>query len=357
MRAGRAVPDPNDGGAPGDSPSERGPAGPRRNVRRTLVIIALLVVVAIAGFVPLPYAGLAPGSALAVEEIADLDGAVPGDVNGDLLLTTVSLRRQLTALELAQAWLDDAVTVQESGEVTPPDVDVEEFRRAQRRLFVEAADVAAAVGMRAAGLEVEVTGSGAQVVTVLPDTPAAAALQPGDVLVGADGLPVDLASDLVNLVAERQVGDEVHLEVRRDGERSEIPVELVELSESRRPGLGIAITTVDLDIVLPVDFTIDQGQIGGPSAGLMVALTVYELTNDTDLLRGRTVAGTGTISFDGVVGPIGGIEQKVVAARRAGAELFLAPQEHLDEAREAAQGDLEVVGVRSFEDAVAALRV
>ncbi|HJV30720.1 MAG TPA: S16 family serine protease, partial [Bacillales bacterium] len=68
-------------------------------------------------------------------------------------------------------------------------------------------------------------------------------------------------------------------------------------------------------------------EIGGPSAGFMFSLEIYNQLTKEDLTKGYQIAGTGTIASDGKVGPIGGIEQKIIAADKAGAEIFFAPNE------------------------------
>ena len=107
---------------------------------------------------------------------------------------------------------------------------------------------------------------------------------------------------------------------------------------------------------LPFDVRVNVSDVGGPSAGLMVALATYQLATTTDLVHGRVVAGTGTIDLAGNVGPIGGIGEKVAGAERDGATLFLAPAEEAGNARAAAGSHLKVVAVRTFADALAALR-
>ena len=127
------------------------------------------------------------------------------------------------------------------------------------------------------------------------------------------------------------------------------------VSSIGRPALGVALQSVDPKIDLPFAVKVNQGDIGGPSAGLMLALSVYDLASATDLARGRVIAGTGTIDLDGRVGEIGGIAEKVVGARRAGAVLFLAPATQAGDARKAAGGRIRVVAVKTFQDAVDAL--
>ncbi|MGI8758419.1 MAG: YlbL family protein [Acidimicrobiales bacterium] len=311
----------------------------------------LLVVAGLA--VPLPLVVIAPGSAIAVGERVEL-GREPDPLSGELLLTTVSIS-QPTAFGVVQAWLAERTEVLSQGEVFPAGVDREEFGEAQRELFRESSEVAAAVGLRAAGEEVEISGEGALVAQVLEGSPADELLLPGDVVIGADDRTIELASDLVVALSSRSAGDEVVLTVLRDGTEQEVRVELRQVEDLGRPALGVAVTTVALDVALPFPVEVDQGRIGGPSAGLMIALTVYDLADAGDLVEGRTVAGTGTIDLDGNVGPVGGVDAKVVAARQAGASIFLVPEGEAALAEEAAGDDIEVIPVATIDDAIAAL--
>ncbi|MDP9019683.1 MAG: PDZ domain-containing protein [Actinomycetota bacterium] len=315
-------------------------------------LVAVLIGAAL--LVPLPVLVIAPGSAVGVGERVEL-GRPPDPLTGRFLLTTVRIY-QPTALGVVQAWLAEHQDVLAREEVVPPGVDREEFEHAQRQLFRESSEVAAAVGLQAAGEVVEVTGAGARVAAVVDGSPAEGELREGDVITAVDGQPVALASDLVAALATRAAGDDVDLTLRRDDREQHARIRLEDVERLGRPALGVAVATVDLAITLPVPVEVDQGEIGGPSAGLMVALTVYDLADPADLAAGRAVAGTGTIDLEGSVGAVGGVGAKVIAARRSGASLFLVPEDEEAEARQAAGGELEIIPVASLEEAIAALR-
>ena len=104
----------------------------------------------------------------------------------------------------------------------------------------------------------------------------------------------------------------------------------------------------------PKDLLIDVEKVGGPSGGMIFTLAIIELLTKENLLNGRTVAGTGTIAEDGTIGPIGGIEEKLVAAKRAGVDLFLAPKENCSELSSIPEG-ITVAAVETIDEAVAAL--
>jgi PDZ domain-containing protein len=119
--------------------------------------------------------------------------------------------------------------------------------------------------------------------------------------------------------------------------------------------VGVMLSDADVQVVFPVDVTIDSQNIGGPSAGMMFTLEIIDELTPEDLTHGRRIAGTGTINVDGVVGPIGGIRQKVFGAIDAGAEIILVPADNYDEALTAAGDKITVVKVATIEDAIAYL--
>jgi PDZ domain-containing protein len=315
---------------------------------------SLTIVAAAALVVPLPFAELAPGPAADVPPLVRVDHPTRG-VHGRLLLLTVELSQPSVAGALQALVRSDRELVPVD-EIIPPGVDPRRYDRTERRVFAQSAKEAAAVALRAAGFPVDVTGGGVEVAAVAPGGPSDGVLRAGDVITAVDGRPVGLATDVAARSAGERPGDTLSLEVQRAHTTRAVAVHVEPVGPAGRVGLGVAIRALDPKITLPFPVSIAAGDIGGPSAGLMMALSVYDLVGPADIVRGRVVAGTGTIDVAGHVGPIGGIAEKVVAAERAGATLFLAPASQAAAARAAATRKLQVVPVGTFEDAVAALR-
>lgn len=322
-------------------------------MRKALLLGALAVIVTALLIVPLPLFVIAPGQALSVTDRVDLDHA-EDEPSGRLLLTTVRVG-QPSIVGAFWASVDGDQDLVPRQQIVPRGVDDTEYFRAQQRLFTESTRIAAAVGLRAAGFDAEVSGSGAQVAAVLPGSPADGRLREGDVIVAVDDSPIKVASDLMAATARASAGDVTTLTILRGDDRITVELTLDEVTEVGRPGIGVAVRTLDRQIVLPFDVEIDGGEIGGPSAGLMVALTVYELAEDGDLAQGRSIAGTGTIDATGRVGAVGGVGQKVAAAVSAGVDVFLAPGTEAATARKAAGGRVRVLAVESLDDAITAL--
>ncbi len=328
---------------------------------RALFLPASLAILVMASLsVPLPVFYEQPGRPVSLQDTVAISGESTGQIDGDFLLTSVSVRPG-TVARLLRAAVDRDADIVSRALVVPTHEPEDEYFERQRDVFRASVQVAAAVGLQAAGLDVDVdaqTGSGVLVRRVLPDTPAEGNLEPGDVIIAVDGEPVGVVDDLRGAVSEGEGAREIAY-VRGEAHETTtiIPQELATPSGPVL-GIGVEIATLDPRIVLPLDVDVDSGRIGGPSAGLMLALTIFDKVSPEDLAAGRTIAGTGTLSVGGDVGPIGGMARKIASAERIGADVFISPAGQLDQAREArrAGSNLQVVGATTFDEALAALR-
>jgi PDZ domain-containing protein len=254
--------------------------------------------------------------------------------------------------EVARARMLGGAEVVPAVDIRPPGVSQQQVNETNRRLIDESKPVAAVVGLRAAGFDVEITGQGAEVQSVIPGMPADGVLRVGDIIVAVDGEPAPTTNARIERVRRHQVGDSVVLSVQRDGQIQQIVLGTRSSpSEPGRPIIGVTISTYLFDVRLPFPVDIESDNVGGPSAGFMFALGILDAVTDGDLTRGYFVAGTGTIAADGTVGPVGGAAEKAVAAEHDGAAVFLVPRDNADEARRWVKA-LQVVPVERIDDAV-----
>lgn len=303
---------------------------------------------------PLPYVELVPGTPSAIPPLIEVDGAEVTDIDGETTLLTIFIRN-VTPVHWVGAQLDATRELRPIGEMVPAGGLSEDFFAAQRQNFARQFQVSAAVGAEAAGIEVSLTTS-VLVADVLPDAPAAGLLLPGDQILTFDGAPIRSGQELQALTRASDAGDEVTLRVQHGGEERDVEVTLDTLGGTDTVALGVSVETVADGLELPFELTLGDTRIGGPSAGMMMALTVYDLLAEEDLVAGRTIAGTGTIDAEGTVGRVGGVAEKMVSAAEYGADLVLVPAEQIDEARSTAPPGLEVVPVVDFQQALAVLR-
>ncbi|MBP1633239.1 MAG: hypothetical protein H6Q11_1527 [Acidobacteria bacterium] len=319
-----------------------------------LVGLALLTGAAVVALWPLkvPYFALSPGP---VEEVADLVSVedVPTyTTNGDLFLLTVGLR-EVNVFEYLEAQFDPRVDLVARDVIRPPGVTQEQATRTNLEDMDQSIDAAVYVALTRLGYEVGFTGDGVSVVQVAEGTPAEGVLQVGDVITHIAGRPVITADDAGVVIRSFQIGDTVNLSGTRAGEPLSVDITLVAHPDLEgAPMVGVVLDTVNLGLDLPIDLEIDSRNIGGPSAGMMYAITVLDLLTPEDLAKGHRIAGTGTIHIDETVGAIGGVRQKVFAARSVGAEYIIVPTDNYPDALTAAGDGIEIVAVATLQDAL-----
>ena len=231
----------------------------------------------------------------------------------------------------------------------------------RQRFKLELADmrisqvVASTVALRQLGYRVPVRAGGLRVVAVTSDSHATGLLEPGDVIISADGKPVRTRDDLRVVLARDKPGSLVKLGIRRGNARRTVSVKTTsDETDPKRPIIGI-LPSQALNVRFPFRIRFDLGDVGGPSAGLAFALELLE-QRGRDVDHGYKVAATGEMQLDGTVTRIGGIKQKTIGARQAHVDVFLVPVdgENAREAKRYAKG-LRIIPVKSFQQALHAL--
>ena len=313
------------------------------------------VLVGLAWFYPSRDYLYVPNTAIPVAAKVKVEGEKPAaQGKGAIYYVDVSVRQATWAERLVPYFRPDGATLVPREQVVPAGSSFEDRHEEGLREMARSEKVAAAVALKQAGYKVKATPRGALVEAVATDAPAAAELDSGDVIVGSRGRSIQTPEQLRRSFTGVRPGADVGLSVRRNGRVKTVTVRTVESpSEPGRAIIGIRVAQA-ADIKLPLKVDIDLGAVGGPSAGLPFALDVLqELGTNVD--HGRRVVATGEIALDGTVGPIGGVKQKTFGARRAGADVFLVPAgENAAEARRYA-GNLRIIPVTSFQQALSAL--
>ena len=316
--------------------------GWRRRALALAPAAALLVSLAV---VQLPLFALFPGPARDVFPLIRIEGTQTSDPNGHLFLTTVSYR-YVDVISAVVGWLDPAVDVVPEDAILPPGQTEEEYDRVTRSQMDES-KIAASVSVLSRLTDYpDDHGHGALVQDVVEGSAADGRLFPGDLIVAAQGREIEDVDALSRAIDATEGRRRLLLRVEAGGEERRVVARPRVEDEEEGPILGVVLVES-----FPFDIVIESGEIGGPSAGLMWAIGLYDLLSDEDLVAGRRIAGTGAIDLRGTVLPIGGVEEKVRGAERNDATLFLVPRENLQDARAVAE-DIELVAVGDLAEAV-----
>ena len=331
--------------------------------RRTLTLLLssaiALVLVLVVAVVRVPYVALAPGptfNTLGVDDkgtpVISVTGHQVYDDTGHLNMTTISVVVPLTLAQAMRGWFRHDYAVVPRDAIYPPDKSTDEVRKEDEADFKESQSNATTAALRYLGYKgtLRVIAD-----SVRKGAPADGVIKAGDAILTVDGKPVTGKTRLVELITAHQPGESVELGLLRSGKPMTVRVGTAAMTEKDgtvRPVIGVTpLERVDF----PVKVTISLGDIGGPSAGLMFALGIIDKLEPGSLTDGRFIAGTGTIDAAGKVGPIGGIQQKLIGAKRKGATVFLVPADNCAEALSSPPDGLKLVKVSSLRSALTEL--
>ncbi|CAM3996191.1 SepM family pheromone-processing serine protease [Catellicoccus marimammalium] len=293
------------------------------------IISALLLIVGVGAIFffcfPLKnYVIEAPGSAEPLTEMVTVNGKKE-KAKGDFYLTTVMLRQATPYLYL-EAKKDPYMQVMKKEEVMGKDTDSKEYDQMQQYYMETSQNIAKKVALSLAKKPYHLKYDGIYVLDVEKDSDFYHKLAVGDWITKINQKSFSSADEMIRYLQKQKAGTKVTLTVKKEGKEKEITGVLKKIKATKKVGLGIGLVTkTKIETPEKIKFTV--GDIGGPSAGMMFTLQIYELLTHKDLQKGRKIAGTGEIYPDGTIGRIGGIQDKIVAADASGAEIFLAPDD------------------------------
>jgi PDZ domain-containing protein len=318
-------------------------------------VLAALVVAILA---PVPYVALTPGPTLNTlgssggRPLIQISGHPTYPVKGHLNMVTVSFiggpGSGFNILAALRAWLSPQDAVVPAQEIFTPGQTQQQVAKqdtAEMTSSQQSATAAALCQLRISFKTVDT------IQATEKGLPAFGVLRKGDVITAVNGAPVTCRDDAGALIRHGRPGTPVQLTIDRNG--TTVRVRVVTANVSGQAVVGVQVAE---SFVFPFAVKIKIGNIGGPSAGLMFALGIIDKITPMNLTGGRFIAGTGEIEANGTIDPIGGIQQKMVGARAAGATVFLAPAANCADVAGAVPAGLRVVKVSTLAGAVSALR-
>lgn len=297
--------------------------------RLMVSLLAMVVLLGTASFLPVPYAVMSPGPATNTlgavngKPLIAITGHQTYPTTGSLDLTTVRIYGgegvDVTLWQVVRGWLDPKIAVWPRDALFPPGQSAEQTKQENELEMASSQETATAAALTELGYSV---GQHMQVIDFADGSPAKGPVAIGDQVISVAGVAVDDGDRLRAELQKLKPGAVARLVVQRGGKQVDVSVPTTK-SSTGATVLGVIVKPA---FTFPFQVKIQIEDVGGPSAGTMFALGIIDKLTPGALTAGRTVAGTGIISTDGAVGPIGGIRQKMVGAREAGATVFLAPE-------------------------------
>ena len=331
----------------------------RRSLTLLIASIGTAVAIAVSVLVPVPYVILGPGPTLNTlgkdssgRPLISISGRATYPVSGHLNMVTVSYQGcqgdRFNIFTALVAWLNPHQAVVPESEICPAGQTQQQTQQQDTQEMTGSQQSATAAALS----QLHIAYS-TQVVVVQTEKglPAYGVLEAGDVITAVDGHPVTSQTGLTGLIGAHPAGSTLTVTVTRNGQSKQVRVATRE--SGGHPVMGVEITS---RYKFPFNVAISVGDIGGPSAGLMFALGIIDKLTKLDLTGGKFIAGTGEIEASGKVDAIGGIQQKMVGARNAGATVFLTPASNCADTKGAVPAGLRLVKVSTLAQAVSYLQ-
>ena len=315
-----------------------------------------ILIVLIAFFVPTPYVLMSPGQPQNIlSDAISISGAQTFPINGKLSVTSVMVTNPdsyITGFDILYGWINGEQAVLPRVEIYPEDETAEESTQQGAADMRESQANATTAALTLLGYK----GDSKLIInTVNPKSFAFKKLLSGDQLIAIDEVTLNSATQITDYLKSKKSSETVTIKIRRGNESKviDIPVKL----SAREDGSAFIGVSIESKTLFPITVKIKLDETGGPSGGLIFALGIIEKLQKEDLIRGRNIAGTGTITESGEVGPIGGITEKIIGAKKAGISIFLAPIENcLDISNSELLKGIKVVPVATLSQALAVLR-
>jgi PDZ domain-containing protein len=327
-----------------ETPTQRGSARPLYLVGSFLLLGVLLLA---AWNIELPYLAFSSGPVSDASDAISVEEVDTYPSNGELLMLTV-VSQDVNVFEAIIAGVDPTIDLVPREAYRQPDESDEDYRKRVLQQMDDSQNRAITVALDYLGYEM--VPADVLITELVEGKPAADVLELGDAIDSFNGTEIIKGTDLTSALAGYQPGDVVEVVVTRGGETETVQVELVARDDGKDGAMiGIQVREITEP---PFPVSIDAGNVGGPSAGMMHALAIIDTLTPGEMTNGHVIAGTGTIAYNGKVGAIGGIRQKVVGAEAAGAEYILVPQDNYESALTAEHQSIEIVPIGDIEDAI-----
>lgn len=300
----------------------------------SVLAFALLVV---GLWMPVPFVTLAPGpvtdtlGAVDGTQLITVEGRRTYPTSGRLDLTTVEETPKLNLVSALKDWANGDRAVVPTELIRPPGSSQEQVQQENAQAMLDSQDQATAAALTQLG--VAATGRSVAVYTIPSGSPAAGRLATGDVITQIDGVAVSTQDQLRAQVGKVRPGTAVTVAYKRGGKPATATATITTRPAPDDPSRAMIGITATEKRIYPFTVRIRLSDVGGPSAGLMFAMGIVDLLTPGPLTGGKIIAGTGTITAAGEVGPIGGIQQKILGAKASGASVFLVPAANCADAR------------------------
>lgn len=318
-------------------------------IKEEYKFILLIIAIVLVCYIKLPYYIMAPGGTINITDRVEMEGYENEEGSLNMLYVSEYDATPITYLLAKIRGLD--VNSNEDKKVSNESVKEAEVRNKIMR--DNSLDIATMVAYNKAGKKIDIKSKKNVVIATTSDN----GLEIGDVIVEVDGSQCEEVEDIKDIIRNKEVHDTIKFKILRDNKEKEVESKIA-LEENNKVVGVVIVTEYEYDLDPEIDIKFKNSE-SGASGGLMLTLTIYNAISEEDIVKGRNISGTGTISLDGSIGEIDGVKYKIMGAAKDGMDIAFVPSSNYEEAmdtKEKYNYDIEIVKVDTFDEAVEYLR-
>lgn len=314
-------------------------------LKREYKFIIFLIIILVLFYVKLPYYISAPGGTINITDRVKMEGYENN--SGSLNMLYVSEYEATPATFIWAKLCGYNITPNKNKQIS--NETISEANTRNKIMRDNSLDIATMVAYNKADKKIEIKDKKNVVIATTKDN----GLKIGDIILSVDNVLCEEVSDIKNIIKSKEVGEKINFKILRNNKEKEIESEILYEDNSKVIGVVI-VTEYDYDLDPDIDIKFRNSE-SGASGGLMLTLTIYNAISGEDIIKGRNISGTGTISSDGSIGEIDGVKYKIMGATKNNMDIVFVPSNNYEEAiktKEKYNYDIEIVKVDTFDDAL-----
>lgn len=322
----------------------------KKILKENYKFIIVLTILVLLMYIRLPYYAMAPGGTIDITDRVIMDNYT-SENKGSINMLYVS-EYEITPLSYIIAKLSSWQIEKEQTRKISNET-VEEINERDKIMRDNSLDIATMVAYQNASKKIEIKDKKNIIIATTRDN----GLKIGDIIVKVDNIKCNDIKEIQNIISKKAIGDEIKFTIIRNNKEKEITTKVSKEGNTKAVGV-IIITEYEYDTDPQIDIKFKSTERGA-SGGLMLTLTIYNAISDEDIIKGRNIAGTGTISADGSVGEIDGIKYKIMGAAKNKMDIVFVPSANYEEAiktKEKYNYKLNIIKVDNFSEAVEYLK-
>ena len=319
-------------------------------IKENYKIILLMILIILFFNIKLPYYILAPGGTINITNRVVMED-YKKEENGSINMLYVS-EYDGTPASLLMAKIKN-YDIESNKERQISNETIKEINKRNKIMRDNSLDIATMVAYTEAGKKIDIKNRKNVVVATTIDN----GLEIGDEIITVDNIKCEEVADIKKQINSKEENDIITFKILRENKEKEIKSKVLLEGTNKIVG-AVIITEYDYEINPKIDIKFKNSE-SGASGGLMLALTIYNAITEDDIIKGRTIAGTGTISLDGTVGEIDGIKYKIMGAAKNKVDIVFVPSANYEEAimtKNKYKYNLEIVRVDTFKEAIEYLK-